>query len=73
MPKEAGEIKFPELVKCSYWGAGLCAETGCAAQALMENSADLGKNAEATARRDKIEKDAKAAGCSVKLVRPTFK
>lgn len=52
----------------------MCADVGCAAQGLMENSADLGDNAEATKRRDQLEADAKNANCgATPLVRPKFK
>ena len=70
----ADQPKFPKLVNCTYWGDGVCAGTGCAAQSLMENSVDLGNNAEATRRRDQIEKDAKSAHCgATPLVKPKFK
>ena len=53
------QLKFPHLAKCTYWGKGTCAGVGCRAQALMNNSVDLGNNEEANSRRDQIEKDAK--------------
>lgn len=70
----ADQLKFPELKNCTFWGEGTCAGVGCAAQALMENSVDLGDSHEANERRDEIEKDAKDAHCgATPLVRPTFK
>lgn len=70
----ADQPRFPKLKKCTYWGEGVCADVGCAAQGLMENSADLGDNAEATKRRDQLEADAKNANCgAIPLVRPKFK
>lgn len=70
----ADQPKFPKLVNCTYWGDGVCAGTGCAAQTLMENSVDLGDNPKATKRRNQIERDAKKAKCgTTPLVRPTFK
>lgn len=70
----ADQPKFPKLKNCTFWGEGTCAGMGCAAQALMDNSRDLGDNQEAKERRDQIENDAKAAHCgATPLVRPKFK
>lgn len=61
----------PQLARCTYWGEGVCAGAGCMAQSLLQNSADLGESSEADKRREKIENDANAAGCPVKLKRPS--
>lgn len=67
---EQEKPRYPKLRNCTYWGKGVCAGVGCMAQALLQNSIDLGKSVEADTRRVKIENDAKSAGCPVKLKRP---
>ena len=42
----ADQPKFPHLANCTYWDKGTCAEVGCRAQTLMNNSVDLGNSAE---------------------------
>ncbi|HCR35719.1 hypothetical protein A2130_02850 [Candidatus Woesebacteria bacterium GWC2_33_12] len=70
----ADQPKFPHLANCTYWDKGTCAEVGCRAQALMNNSVDLGNSAEANSIRNQIENDAKSANCgATPLVRPKFK
>lgn len=65
--------KYPQYKKCKNWGKGHCAGTGCIAQALMDNSADLGEGAEAEERRAKIKEDAEANGCgALPLQEPKF-
>jgi hypothetical protein len=70
---ENEKVNYPQFKQCKNWGAGLCAGTGCVAQALMNNSADLGEGVEAEERRAKIKKDAKANGCgALPLQEPKF-
>lgn len=65
--------KYPQFKKCTNGGNGLCAATGCLAQAWLDNLADLGDTPEANKRRAKIKKEAKEHGCgALPLQEPKF-
>jgi hypothetical protein len=69
----AETVKYPEYKKCTNWGKGFCAGSGCVGQALMDNSRDLGDTPEAEERRAKIKEDAEASGCgALPLQEPKF-
>lgn len=62
--EKGAKYEYPRNLGCRYLDHNEgCAKIGCWAQALLENSRDLGDTPEAEERRKKIIEKAIKAGC----------